>query len=137
MNTSYAMRDHRPPAHGRDRPQRPHRPQRREIKVRAGWHFPKVTFPARATARSSLARPEARRTTRASTRPTSPGRVDRAVGRNRVTRVTARTPQTGTSRARQLERVATMSANASRAVRTGPSGRAASSALASAARATT
>ena len=23
--------------------------QRRQIKVRAGWHFPKVTFPSRAT----------------------------------------------------------------------------------------
>ena len=23
--------------------------QRRPIKVRAGWHFPKVTFPSRAT----------------------------------------------------------------------------------------
>ena len=23
--------------------------ERRQIKVRAGWHFPKVTFPSRAT----------------------------------------------------------------------------------------
>ena len=109
----------------------PRRPQRRPARstrstaTRPGWGYPSERRPARIS--RIMAATEEEEAETEGPPETCGGRRPRRRRRRR-----AAEPVTG-----QVERMATTSANASRAARTGPSGSTPSSALASAARATT